>query len=165
MVSLQFSSDDIFEIAGQIERNGAAFYRQASKRFSDASVSDKLLGLAAMEEEHEKTFATLRDELSVGDRPALTFDPDNEAALFLQSVADGAVFDLKADPSEFVSEGVTIEEILKKAVGLEKDSIVFYAGMMEMVSTNMGKGKINGIIKEEIGHILILSKQLATLYT
>ena len=59
-----------------------------------------------------------------------------------------------------------IRKILKAAIGLEKESIVFYLGMKELVPTKFGKDKIDKIIKEEMGHIRFLSglqkKLLAT---
>jgi rubrerythrin len=51
-------------------------------------------------------------------------------------------------------------EILKSAIEAEKDSIVFYLGMKEEVPENLGKNRIEAIIKEEMGHIRLLSKQL-----
>ena len=58
-----------------------------------------------------------------------TFDPDNQAALYLRAMVDGKVFDIKKDPSNVLSEVKTLEEILHIAIGLEKDSIVFYMGI------------------------------------
>jgi rubrerythrin len=49
------------------------------------------------------------------------------------------------------------------AIGLEKDSIVFYVGLKESVSPRAGKDKVQAIIKEEIGHIAILSQKLEAL--
>ena len=46
----------------------------------------------------------------------------------------------------------SMEEILKEAILAEKDSIVFYLGMKEMVPENFGKTKIDAIIKEEMVH-------------
>ncbi len=162
-MSITFNSDEIFEIAEQIERNGAAFYRRAAGLFSDTSVNDKLLNLAAMEDQHEKIFAAMRSELFSGDSFKTTFDPDNQAALYLQAVADGKVFDLKKDPSAFLSEGIAVEEVLERAVEVEKESVVFYTGMKELIPENLGKDKINLIIKEEIGHITDLRAQLEEL--
>ena len=51
-------------------------------------------------------------------------------------------------------------EILKSAIEAEKDSIVFYLGMKEAVPKNLGKGRIEAIIKEEMEHIRMLSKEL-----
>ncbi|MFV9644757.1 MAG: rubrerythrin, partial [Desulfobacterales bacterium] len=57
----------------------------------------------------------------------------------------------------------SIKDILKEAILAEKDSIVFYLGMKEMVPENFGKAKIDAIIKEEMTHIQLLSKELVAL--
>jgi rubrerythrin len=50
--------------------------------------------------------------------------------------------------------------VLKAAILAEKDSIVFYLGMKEMVPEKFGKDKLDKIIKEEMGHIKILANEL-----
>ncbi|MCK4823001.1 ferritin family protein [bacterium] len=162
-MSITFNFDEIFEMAEQIERNGARFYRRAAGKFSDSEAREKLLELAVMEDQHEKTFTGIRLELAGCGRMESTFDPENQAALYLQAMADGTVFDIKKDPSDILSEGKTLEEILHIAIGLEKDSIVFYAGIKDMVPEKPGKEKIDVIIREEKGHIVELSNQLALL--
>ncbi|MCH7559530.1 MAG: rubrerythrin, partial [Planctomycetes bacterium] len=59
---MPFNADEVFEMAEQIERNGAKFYRAAAKKFPE--LSQVLSDLAVMEDEHEKTFAAMRAELS-----------------------------------------------------------------------------------------------------
>ena len=76
-----FNADEIFEMAEQIERNGAKFYRKAAEPTAGEN-RDVLLRLAAMEDDHEKTFAAMRAELSAGEKQAVTADPDNTAALY-----------------------------------------------------------------------------------
>ena len=56
-----------------------------------------------------------------------------------------------------------MEEVLETAIGLEKESVVFYTGMKELVPERLGKDKIDPIIKEEIGHITDLRAQLREL--
>lgn len=162
-MSIHFNADEIFEMAEQIERNGAKFYRKVAKGAEESGVRAFLLDLAAMEDEHEKTFAAMRADLSSEERTPSTFDPEGEAALYLQAMADGYVFDMRADPSDLVTGAEPLEEVLRIAIGLEKDSIVFYLGIREMVSEKMGKGKIQDIIKEEMRHIRDLSQKLASL--
>jgi hypothetical protein len=91
-----------------------------------------------------------------------SFDPDGEAARYLNAIADGQVFDLHADLIEDLA-GKTIEEILKIAIDLEKDSIVFYLGLRDLVSESLGKDKVETIIREEMGHVTLLSDELAAL--
>jgi rubrerythrin len=160
-----FNADEIFEMAEQIERNGAKFYRRMAEDISDTSVRQLFLDLAAMEDEHEKTFASMRKDLSDQDRKPTVFDPEGEAALYLRALADLSVFDEEGKPEFFLPEALTDEEktrtILRVAIGLEKDSIVFYLGMKELVPERLGKKKIDDIIKEEMGHIRLLSNRLS----
>ncbi len=157
---ITFNADEIFEMAEQIERNGAGFYRKAAEP-AGGEGRDLLLRLAAMEDDHERTFAAMRAELAPGERQATAFDPDNEAVLYLQAMADGKVFAF--DPAEALSGQEPMEEILDVAIGLEKDSIVFYQSMKDVVPAAAGKEKLDGIIRQEIGHILDLTKQLEAL--
>ena len=57
----------------------------------------------------------------------------------------------------------SMKEILKSAIEAEKDSIVFYLGMKDVVPESLGKSRIDHIIKEEMGHIRSLSKELIAL--
>jgi len=59
-----FSADDVFEMAEQLEKNGAKFYRQAAADVSGDEAKTLLKELAAMEDDHEKTFAAMRAELA-----------------------------------------------------------------------------------------------------
>ena len=155
-----FNADEVFEIAVQIERNGAKFYRKAADSV-DGGNRDLLLGLAMMEDDHRKTFAAMRAELTDAEKRAVTADPNNQAVLYLQAMADGKVF--SADPSEALTGDEPMEEILNTAIGLEKDSIVYYEGMKAVVPATAGREQIDGIIRQEMGHILDLTKQLEVL--
>ena len=83
-MSFDFNADDILEMAEQIEQNGAKFYRKSADGVNDPSSRQLLLNLAAMEDEHEKTFAAMRADLSAAEKETHTFDPENEAALYLK---------------------------------------------------------------------------------
>jgi rubrerythrin len=162
-MSILFSADEILQIAEQIERNGARFYRRASQGFTDARARQLLLDLAIMEDGHQKTFAAMRAELARQEREPTVADPYGEAAWHLGGMAAGQLFDVTADPSERLTGKETVEEILRTAIGLEKDSIVFYLGIKEIVPKRLSKQRIDDIIKEEMGHIAVLSRELAAL--
>jgi rubrerythrin len=152
-----FTADDVFEMAEQLERNGAQFYRQAAQNTDNPEYKKLLIGLSEMEVEHEKTFIALRSELSGNEKASTVFDPENESVLYLQALADTKVFFEKE--IDFSS----MKSVLKAAIHAEKDSIVFYLGMKEMVPEKYGKDKLDKIIKEEMGHIRLLSKELVGL--
>lgn len=157
-MGMPFNANEVFEMAEQIERNGGKFYRAAAEKFP--AVRDILLDLAAMEDEHEKTFAKMRTELSGKEVETPVFDPDGEAQMYLRVMADGHVFDVKSDPVEQLANKNTPEDVLKMAIGVERDSIAFYVGLKEAVSRRAGKDKVEDIIKEEMGHIVTLNQKL-----
>ncbi|MCY2929735.1 MAG: ferritin family protein [Planctomycetota bacterium] len=153
---ITFNADEIFEMAVQIEHNGAAFYRKAASFLPAArTILDKL---AVMEDDHERTFSAMRSALTDQERTPLTADPDNQAAQYLKAMADARVF--TADPKDVLSGKETLREVLLLAISKEKDSIVFYQSMKEVVPRSAGTGRIDDIIRQEIGHILQLTKEM-----
>ena len=160
-MGMPFNADEVFEMAEQIERNGAKFYRAAADKFP--TVGQLLLELADMEDNHEKTFIAMRAELSGTEAEPLVFDPDDQAQLYLQAMADEHIFNIKSDPINQLDNLETPNDVLKMAMGLERDSIAFYTGLEESVSRKAGKEKVKAIIKEEINHIAILSKKMEEL--
>ena len=162
-MSIPFNADEIFEMAEHVERSGARFYRRAAQGFADPRARQLLLDLAVMEDEHQKVFAAMRADLSPQERHPTVSDPYGETVLYLRGMADGHVFDVKADPAKRLTGKETAEGIIKTAIGLEKDSIVFYLGLKEMVPERLGKHRIDAVVKEEMGHIAVLSRELASL--
>ena len=164
-MSIQFNADEVLEIAEQIERNGGRFYRAAAETIEDPKNRQMLLNLAALEDQHEKTFATMRTELLRAEKEVATFDPDDQTGEYLRAMADGKVFDVNKDPVEMMAEqGVkTMEDILRMAIGMEKDSVIYYMGMKAIVPQEYGREKIDKIIKEEMSHIGMLSLELGAI--
>jgi rubrerythrin len=160
-----FNADEIFEIAEEIERNGASLYRQAAKNAADKKTKQTLLNLAAMEDKHLETFRLMRKELTEKQKQQMFFDPDNEAAMYLQAMADSHGTEGRKSPTENLTGKETIEELLKIAVNAENDSIVFYVSLKDLVPTEAGKDKVEAIIKEEINHLVILKQQFTMLKT
>ncbi|MEA1968305.1 MAG: ferritin family protein [Thermodesulfobacteriota bacterium] len=150
-----FSPDEIFEMAKQIEVNGAIFYRKAAKKVTGKKEQQFLKALAEMEDQHEQTFAAMQENLKKEKSENLMFDPEGEAVLYLKAMADTKIFFKKEEP------GHKLNEILTAAIKAEQDSIVFYLGMKELVADAAGKQRIDNIIHEEMGHIQILSNKLS----
>jgi rubrerythrin len=98
----------------------------------------------------------MRAELSEKERKEMVFDPDQELPLYLRALADRHVFDMKVDPSERLKDVKRFEDVLQTAIGLEKDSVVFYTGMKAMVPKHLGGARLDDIIAEEMGHMATL---------
>ena len=153
-----FSADDVFQAALRMENNGAEFYRRAASKVTSARADIKNLfnKLAAMEDAHTQTFAKLHRELNENENKQTKFGPKDESLLHLKVLVDvGVFFKKKVNLS-------SLKEVFKAAIEAERDSIVFYLSMREMVPET-GKNRIDLIIKEEMKHIHLLGKELTAI--
>ena len=87
-LAYDFSAKDVFEVAVQIEKNGAAFYRKAAELQSDAENKEFLNKLAVMEDGHESTFVEMQKQLTEAEKSSTVFDPNDESSLYLRAMAD-----------------------------------------------------------------------------
>jgi rubrerythrin len=85
------------------------------------------------------------------------FDPDDEAALYLQAVASSHGWEGKASPLRELTGTEPMEQVLWVALAAEKDSVVFYTGMKDMVGQT-DHVPLEEIIREELGHVALLQK-------
>lgn len=159
-MSITFNASEILEMAIQIEKNGQKFYRKAAQIIADKKADKLLLDLAEMEVKHELIFKEMKEHLTAKEKELMVYDPDDEASLYLQAFADGHIFNTRKDISEQLSGKESIADIFKMAIGIEKDSIVFYVGLRDFVPTEDGKEKVENVIKEEKSHITILNRMI-----
>ena len=162
-MAIVFNADEVFEMAVRIENNGAAFYRKAAGLQSDIKNKKFLEGLANMEDRHEKIFTDMRTTLTEKDKEPKVFDPFDEVSQYLAAMADTMGGEGSPSVADALTGNESLEEILKIAVGLEKDSILFYLGIKDLIPAQSGKDRIDEIIKEERRHVIQLSKLLEKL--
>ena len=160
-MSIQYNADEVLSIAEQVERNGDRFYRLAAEKQSDRDAAATFLRLAEMEQGHLKVFSGMRAALSDEERRPVTFDPYDESSLYLRATADRTIFDVTADPAKKLTGKETMKQVLAIGIAAEKDSIVFYAGMKDMVPARLGRDRIEAIIREELSHFVTLSELMA----
>jgi rubrerythrin len=151
-MTISFNTDEILQMAEQIERNGVKFYSLAAERLKQ--FRDIFTQLARQEEAHLAIFSGLRNSLPAVEREPTSYDPGQENSIYLQALADREVFNLDQDPQELLPSSVTLAGVIDIAIGKEKDFIVFYTGMKQMVPEKVGG--INLIIREEFRHISVL---------
>jgi rubrerythrin len=162
-MSIAFNADEVFEMAEQIERNGAKFYREAAGNASDRQIKDMFLRFASMEDAHLRTFQQMRKSLSEREKEETTFDPEGEASLYLQAMADSRGFEGMKSPAMKLTGKESTRELFDIAIGAEKNSVLYYVGLKELVSAGAGRDKVEAIIREEIGHLAELRRQLSAL--
>ncbi len=155
-MAIEFNAAEVFEMAEQIERNGAAFYRAAAGQYPQAG--SLLTTLAEQEDNHLAIFKDMRQELGAREIEPVIFDPDNDADLYLKAMANRRVFKFDEDPKSLLGGNPSLEQVFGMATGMEKESIVFYTGMKALVSPAQGQDRLDAIIREEWKHITFLSK-------
>ena len=162
-MAMKVSLGEVFDAAIQIERRGYDFYRKAAKATSDKVFQKELAALSKMEKGHAAVFTKLKEELAGGKKETKQSASSKEAARYLEAFAAGTVFNITDDASLALSELPTVHDILIFAIGRERDSILFYVGMREMISDKSGIEKISRIIKEEMDHVALLNRKLQAL--
>jgi rubrerythrin len=160
-VTVTLNPLEIFEIAEQIERNGVTFYRKAAALYEDPDASQLFLKLAEWEAEHEKTFAQMKQNMFGAHTAPMSFK-SGETRLDPKMMAGLAIFGIRAEPTEELDGRENQDDILRKAVEKEKDSIVFYNGLKDFLSNAADRESIDRIITEEMRHIRILHESLNT---
>jgi len=160
---ITFNADEIFEMAEEIERNGAMFYRKAAQNTLDSQTKQILLDMAEMEDRHLKIFEEMRTHLSDGEKKEIVFDPDNESVFYLQAMASTHGYEGKITPTKELTGGESPKEVLEIALNSEKESAAFYSGLKSLVPAKAGKDKIEAIILEEQSHISTLLNELKSL--
>ena len=81
-MGITFNAEEIFEMAEEIESNGAKFYRQAAEK-ADDETKKFLLDMAQMEAEHLAIFREMKKTLSEAEKGQSVYDPYDESIQYL----------------------------------------------------------------------------------
>jgi rubrerythrin len=160
-MKLEMNAEEILEVACQMERNGAAFYRRAAERVDDPASKKLLLELADFEDQHESMFSDMRADAEVLDK--LLGDPGSEASKYLQALAGGHVFSEAENPAARIKDNMSPQDIFKVAIELEIAAVVFYQGIREVFTEDARRSKLDALVHEEMRHVTVLSNGLAAL--
>jgi rubrerythrin len=162
-MAITFNADEVFEMAVEIERRGAMFYRKAAESSHEAKAIEMFLQLCEMEKGHEKIFGEMKKALTGEDREETAFDPENEAAYYLQALAASHGWEGKAGRMVEFTGHERPQQVFGTAIEAEKQSINFYVGLKELLPSPAAKDKIQTIIREEMSHLVSLTKALNAL--
>ena len=162
-MTMPFNASEVFDIAVDIERDGAAFYRKAMGLVADEEMREELRQLAEMEDAHEMTFTSLKKQF-VGEQSQVDwFDPNGEAAGYLKNFASGQVFDMTVPPLDTLPANPSVHDILSMALRREGDTVLFFTGVANALPDGEASQAIDTIIKQEMGHVTLLSNKLRNL--
>jgi rubrerythrin len=119
----------------------------------EATARDIFQRLANMEREHAQIFQSM---LADADKYQITETYAGEYAAYLQALVDSAVFTDDFITSELATRAGSDVEALELAVNAEKDSILFYYEMKEIMP-KPAQPTVDKIIAEEKSHLRDLS--------
>jgi len=158
-----FNADEILAIAVKIEQNAHDFYSRAAENVEDEGAKTLFRDLANWEVSHIKLFSDMREKFAAQREALDAMDVDGEAAKYLQAIADGEIFKVSQTQADLDAIGSDPASIIHTAMGREKDSVIFYTAMKDMVPETLGKDDIDKIIEEEMSHVRFLAEKARTL--
>ncbi|HJW88419.1 MAG TPA: ferritin family protein [Dehalococcoidia bacterium] len=152
-MSILFTGREMLETAIEVERNGFSFYSELARAGKARFTFEHLAG---QEKRHESLFQGMLD--SLGQAPAPE-SYNGELALYIKTLASGRVFKSPQEARE-MAQKLSPEEAVRTAIGIEKDSILFYGEMRGLVRRE-DRSLVDRIMDEERGHVLQLSEVLS----
>ncbi len=153
-MSLTFSGSELINIAIGIERRGIVFYDIMARSTENAVARDTFESLTDMERAHVQIF---QDMLAEADKYQVAETYAGEYAAYLQALVDSAIFTDDMITSEMATRAESDIEALELAIGGEKDSILFYYEMKDIIP-QPAQPTVNKIIAEEKSHLRQLSE-------
>lgn len=152
MDPVHFTGKEVLDMAVRIEENGMKFYADASKAAKSHQLKDLFHALSEEEGTHIKMFLELK-KILVGDDPSAGFDPYLEdAQQYLKSMADTEVFTNPEAGKEAARSLKDEKEAISMAIGMEKDSLLFYYELERMIRERDRK-VIESLIEQEKDHV------------
>jgi rubrerythrin len=142
-----FSGDELCQIAVGIERNGYEFYRKLASATSSLPAKTVYENLALAEKKHEEIFMKMR---SCGSSFEIQDNSPDEYSQYLRALVDSLVFS-KA-PERLGSRKESEIEAVDLGIGAEKDSILFYTTVLNLIR-EPDRASVTEIISQEKGHL------------
>jgi rubrerythrin len=153
-MSVIFSGSELLEVALGIEKNGAAFYQALAERTANNHTRAIYEHLALEETRHQKTLQGILDKVG---RYQPSQDYAEDYYLYLKSLVDSSVFSDAAQARKIAAQTSSPAQALDIGIKAEKDSILFYTEMKNLVKP-ADHPVIDNIINEERGHLNQLSE-------
>ena len=152
-----FTAAEAFEMAMEIEKNGEVFYNAVAAKATDKSVKTLFQELAAQEQRHYEVFQKMAG--NVKDAPSLSAAEYDEYDVYLKAALDSALFAGPDKALALAEQARDRQTALRMALGFEKDTLLFFYDLREMVSEAEQKA-VTSIIREEKTHLRRLAGAL-----
>lgn len=151
---MEYTAEDVLNVAVQVEREAAAFYRTVAEAQPDKA--GRLLKIAGMEEGHARLFESMANELSDDEKSRDLLGIDRR---MLQAAAKRRAGEGSGQQVSFSGEE-PMGDILRKAIDMEKSAVAFYTDLKASVPSSSCGAALDDVIEEEMGHIAALNTML-----
>ncbi|MCK9557078.1 MAG: ferritin family protein [Candidatus Cloacimonetes bacterium] len=157
-----YSVNEVIEFAVQIEKNGYAFYNEASKRKDlEAKAREFIEKLRDEELNHEKTFLALRSDADMKD---LELTADWELiSEYLKTIVESRIFNSEDSAIKKATSAKDLLEIVNNAISFEKDTLLYFHAINDGLYNTKARKILHKIINEEVSHVLRLNDYKKTL--
>jgi len=153
-MSISFSANEFINIAIGIERRGIVFYDIMTKSTESDAAREMFQRLGDMERQHIKTFESMLQDPG-SEQPTESYL--GEYAAYLQALVDSAVFTDDMITSELATQADSDIEAMELAISAEKDSILFYYEMRDIMPRK-AQPTVDRILAEEKSHLEQLTR-------
>lgn len=145
-----FACSELLEVALEIEKNGQAFYEELSNCAKEKGVLEVAKFMAEEEKRHYEKFKTMLDV--IGESHTTPESYPGEYQQYVKALADSRVFTEEHEIRDECRRLKNDSDAIQMAIGLEKDSIIFYNEMSRFVRES-DRPTVGKIIDEERRHI------------
>jgi rubrerythrin len=159
----KLSTYQILNVAQTIEENAVRFYEQTAEMYDGEGMGNFLRKLADYEREHKQKYAAMQAALENGHTEQSDGDFINNMDLYLKAVLDSQNLEGSDFAGVLLRGDESKQELLMIAMDLEKETILFYLGLRDVVAAEKDKQTVDEIIEEEKSHIVILAEELRKL--
>jgi rubrerythrin len=160
-----FSILEAVEVALTMEEEGIRFYALAEQRVGDPEMKKLFVFLRDKEHQHIETFRRLYGDLAAreGTPDAELWLLDAEVSSWFRAYVESTVFPTKGAAERAIGELRGAVDILRLALRVEKDSILFYHELLAHAPWPEARELLEKVIAEERRHVLFIREKLRSL--
>lgn len=153
-MAINYSAPEVMEMAVQTEKGGKLYYEAVAAQQTDPKLKSLFQFLAGEEAGHIRTFEEIARQVKV----APTDVPYNweEVIPYLRAVTESRYFLASGSALVLAKDAKTPIEALHHAMRFEKETLVFYTQVRDMVGGS-NRAAVDKLINEEKVHILRLA--------
>ncbi len=155
---MTFNTDELMEMAIQIEKNGLEYYSLMTARSSNPEIKQVFSYLGREEQSHLDNFIKIREKLAISnaEKQFEIADEYNTPEMFnyLNAMFDGRVFPNLRSHADIAKEISTDEQAIYHAISFEKDTVLFFQEILNILGpADQNRGLVEELIRQEKIHI------------